>query len=107
MVLAAPHEKILISNIQTIMRLRKGFVLREVCGERVIMGEGLGAINFGKLLALNETAAWLWQQAQAMGDFTVESLAEKLCEEYEVEADEAKADVAEIIAEWQNVSVIE
>ena len=107
MVLAAPHEKILISNIQTIMRLRKGFVLREVCGERVIMGEGLGAINFGKLLALNETAAWLWQQAQAMGDFTVESLAQKLCEEYEVEADEAKADVAEIIAEWQNVSVIE
>ena len=89
------------------MRLRKGFVLREVCGERVIMGEGLGAINFGKLLALNETAAWLWQQAQAMGDFTVESLAQKLCEEYEVEADEAKADVAEIIAEWQNVSVIE
>lgn len=107
MVLAAPHEKILISNIQTIMRLRKGFVLREVCGERVIMGEGLGAINFGKLLALNEAAAWLWQQAQAMGDFTVESLAQKLCEEYEVEADEAKADVAEIIAEWQNVSVIE
>ena len=107
MVLAAPHEKILISNIQTIMRLRKGFVLREVCGERVIMGEGLGAINFGKLLALNETAAWLWQQSQAMGDFTVESLAQKLCEEYEVEADEAKADVAEIIAEWQNVDVVE
>lgn len=89
------------------MRIKKGFVLREVCGERVIMGEGLGAINFGKLLALNETAAWLWQQAQAMDDFTVESLAEKLCEEYEVEADEAKADVAEIIADWQKVDVVE
>ena len=47
------------------MRLKKGFVLREVCGERVIMGEGLGAINFGKLLALNETAAWLWQPSLA------------------------------------------
>jgi len=89
------------------MRLKKGFVLREVCGENVIMGEGLGAINFGKLLALNETAAWLWQQAQAMGDFTIESLAEKLCEEYEVEADKAKADVAEMIAEWQQVDVVE
>ena len=89
------------------MRLKKGFVLREVCGERVIMGEDLGAINFGKLLALNETAAWLWQQAQAMDDFTVESLAEKLCEEYDVTADEAKADVAEMIAEWQKVDVVE
>ena len=89
------------------MRLKKGFVLREVCGERVIMGEGLGAINFKKMLALNESAGWLWKQAQEMGEFTVESLAGKLCEEYEVEADEAKADVADIIASWRSVNVIE
>ena len=89
------------------MRIKKGFVLREVCGEHVIIGEGLGAINFGKLLALNETAAWLWQQAQHMGDFTIEALAERLCEEYEVTADEAKTDVAAIVAEWQNVDVVE
>ena len=89
------------------MRIKEGFVLREVCGERVIVGEGLGAINFGKLLALNETAAWLWKQAQDMGDFTIEALAEKLCEEYEVEAGEAKADVEQMVAEWQKVGVVE
>ena len=89
------------------MRIKKGFVLREVCGEHVIMGEGLGAINFGKLLALNETAAWLWKQAQEMSDFTIETLAERLCEEYEVTADKAKADVAEIVTEWQGVGVLE
>ena len=89
------------------MRIKKGFVLREVCGERVIIGEGLDAINFGKLLALNETAAWLWKQAQEMGDFTVESLAERLCEEFDVTASEAKADVAEMIAEWKSVEGVE
>ena len=89
------------------MRLKKGLVLREVCSECVIMGEGLGVINFGKLLALNETAAWLWEQAQEMGDFTVETLADRLCEEYDVTADEARQDVADIIAEWQQVEVIE
>jgi len=89
------------------MRIKEGFVLREVCGERVIVGEGLSAINFGKLLALNETAAWLWKQAQDMGDFTIEALAEKLCEEYEVEAGEAKADVEQMVAEWQNAGVVE
>ena len=89
------------------MKIKEGFVLREVCGERVIVGEGLSAINFGKLLAQNETAAWLWKQAQDMGDFTIEALAEKLCEEYEVEADEAKADVEQMVAEWQNVGVLE
>lgn len=89
------------------MRIKKGFVLREVCGENVIMGEGLGAINFGKLLALNGTAAWLWKQALEMGDFTIEALADKLGDEYEVTAEEALLDVAEIIGEWQKVNVVE
>ncbi len=89
------------------MRIKNGFVLRQVCGENVIVGEGLGAINFGKMLALNETAAWLWQQAVAMSDFTVDALAQKLCDEYEVSLDEAQADVKSIVAEWQNVGVVE
>ncbi len=89
------------------MRIKEGFVLREVCGERVIVGEGLGAVNFGKLLALNETAAWLWKQAQMMGYFSIAELAEKLCEEYEVTAENAQTDVANIIGEWQKVGVVE
>ena len=78
-----------------------------MCGERVIMGEGLGAIDFGRLLCLNETAAWLWNQAQEMGDFTIEDLVKKLCEEYDVNAEEARQDVTDIITEWQSVNVIE
>ena len=89
------------------MKIKKGFVLREVCGENVIIGEGLGAINFGKMLALNESAAWLWKQAVEMGDFTIEALAEKLCQEYDVTVEEALRDVTEIIDEWQKVNVVE
>ena len=89
------------------MRIKNGFVLREVCGEQVIMGEGVGALDFGKLLCLNETAAWLWQKACDMGDFTVEKLSEALCGEYDVSAEQAKADVAAIVAEWQKVNVVE
>ena len=89
------------------MRIKKGFVLREVCGEHVIVGEGLGAINFGRMLALNESAAWLWKEAQAQGEFTVDSLADKLCEAYDVTPDEARKGVADIIAEWQKVEVLE
>ena len=93
--------------IQTIMRIKKGFVLRQVCGENVIVGEGLGAINFGKLLTLNETAAWLWKKAEEMESFSVESLTEKLCEEYDVSVDEARQDITDILAEWSRVDVIE
>ena len=89
------------------MRIKKGFVLRQVCGGNVIIGEGLDAINFGKLLSLNETAAWLWQKAQELGDFTLEQLTEELCDEYEVEPAKALDDVAHIVQQWQELGVLE
>lgn len=82
-------------------------MLREVCGETVIIGEGLGAVDFGKLLVLNETAAWLWNEARQMGDFTAEALAQRLCAVYDVDHDEALADVAAIVDKWHQSKVIE
>ena len=89
------------------MQLKKGFVLRNVCGENVITGEGLDAIDFGRLLCLNETATWLWRRAEEQGIFTVDSLADALCEEYDVNADQARQDVSTMLAEWQNIGVVE
>lgn len=88
------------------MKIKSGFVLRDVCGEKVIMGEGVGALDFGRLLCLNDTAAFLWEQA-SIGEFTVESLAEKLCQEYEVSLDQAVEDVKAIVEQWQDVKVVE
>ena len=89
------------------MRIKNGFVLREVCGEQVIMGEGIGALDFGKLLCLNETAAFLWNSAVEQGDFTVDSLTDRLSEEYEVERSRAETDVRAIVDSWQKVNVLE
>ena len=89
------------------MKIKKGFVLRTVCGENVIVGEGLDAINFGRMLCLNETAAWLWKQAVEQGDFTADSLAKALCNEYDVSPDQALADVKETISQWTELKVIE
>ena len=89
------------------MHIKKGFVLREVCGEQVIMGEGVGALDFGKLLCLNETASWLWQRASELGEFTVVALAEALCDEYNVAMDDALHDVMSIVSQWKDVNVVE
>ena len=69
------------------MRLKQGFVLREVCGERVIMAEGIDTIDFSKLVCLNETAAVVWEKATALGEFTSEQLADGLCEGMGKDAD--------------------
>ncbi len=89
------------------MKQKEGFVLRTVCGENVIVGEGLGTIDFGKLISLNETAAWLWKKAGEMGDFDIDGLTAALCEEYEVTAEAARQDVEKMVAQWQQLGIVE
>jgi hypothetical protein len=89
------------------MRQKKGLVLRDVCGEKVIIGEGLEAVDFGRLMCLNDTAAWLWEKASEIGDFSVEELAEALFEEFEVTKEQALQDVKDIVAKWEENGIIE
>lgn len=86
------------------MKKKDGFVLRDVCGQKVIVGEGLGAVDFGRLVSLNETAAWLWEHAE--GDIDVDRLAEDLCGEYDVEPQVAKSDVQAILDEWAKAGLV-
>lgn len=89
------------------MRTKKGFVLRQVCGENVLMAEGLSTIDFGKLVNFNDTAAFLWGEAVRQGDFTPESLAAALCREYDVDAAKALVDARKMVEQWVKAEIVE
>ena len=89
------------------MKRKEGFVLRTVCGEKVIVGEGLGAIDFGKLVSLNETAAWIWEKAGVLGDFDADTLANALCDVYDVDPATAHADVEKLLKQWTELGIVE
>ena len=89
------------------MKIKKGFVLREVCGQNVIVGEGLEALNFGRMLSLNDTAAWLWKEAMRQGEVTADTLAVAMCEEYDVSPERALADIKSTLEQWLDLKVIE
>lgn len=81
--------------------------MRDVCGEKAIIGEGIEAVNFNKLIGLNDTAAWLWEKAAELGDFTAQELADALCKEYDVTPERALADVEKLMASWQSAGIVE
>lgn len=58
------------------MKIKNDFKLREICGEYVVTAEGMQAVDFTKLISLNETAAFLWKTAEKQGEFTIASLAQ-------------------------------
>ncbi len=88
------------------MRIIDGFKLRSIAGEMVVSGEGVAQINFNKLLALNETAAYLWQSVEGK-EFDVESLADLLANHYEVERATALSDAQALLDKWVECGVVE
>lgn len=88
------------------MKKKKGFELRDVCGEHVIMAYGMENMDFSKIISLNDSAAYLWT-AVGDGDFTEEVLADLLCNEYEVSHQIALEDSASILACWAEAGLVE
>lgn len=89
------------------MKIKEGFVLREVCGDNVVCSEKLGHVHFGHMFVTNETATFLWQQAVKEGNFTVESLMSALCEAYDISEELARKDVTTMITKWQELDMVE
>ena len=81
------------------MKIKEGFILRQICGEYVVVGEGLAQVNFNKMLSLNESAAYLWQKVSDK-EFTKEDLVKLLLDKYEVTPEVAAADVDKLVSVW-------
>jgi hypothetical protein len=88
------------------MKIKKGFVLREICGENIVAAEGLENISFNKLISLNATAAFLWKKV-ADKEFTPEEMAEYLIEQYGIDMALALKDAEELAQAWLDAGVAE
>lgn len=88
------------------MKLVKGFVLRQMCGENVVTGEGLQHINFNKLITLNDSAAYLWNELQNI-EFDVDKMADLLIAKYKIDRELAFKDSEALAATWIKIGIAE
>ena len=87
------------------MKINKGFELREMCGEHIVIGTGVENIDFSKVISLNESAAWLWREVEGK-EFTPQSLAELLMQQYDVDEATALADATALARQWVSVGIV-
>ncbi|MBQ7831268.1 MAG: PqqD family protein [Clostridia bacterium] len=73
------------------MKIKKGFILRVVGGENVVVPVGELSKQFHGMINLNETGAFMWKFFSE--EHTIEEAIDALCAEYEVERERAAADV--------------
>lgn len=88
------------------MKTKKGFKLRTVCGENIIVGEGIENIDFSRIISLNETAAYLWEKVQDT-EFSADTLVDLLLKEYEVDEATARSDAEALMQKWVEAGIAE
>lgn len=89
------------------MKAKKGFKLREICGENIIVADGIENIDFSSIISMNESSAYLWQAIQDKEQFSTEELAALLTEQYEVDEATALADSQMLVEQWLKAGIID
>ena len=77
------------------IQLDKGFVLRKIGDDYIIVPVGKAAMNFNGMITVNETGAFLWELLIKGSD--KESLLQNLLETYDVSKEEAEKDLNEFL----------
>lgn len=89
------------------MNIKPGFILRNVCGENVIVSEGLENIDFSQIISMNETAAAMWRAVVDLDAFTLQDMVSAVTEEYEVTEEEARKDAENLLKQWIEIGLVD
>lgn len=81
-------------GLEIIMKLKEGFILREVAGETVVIPSG-DAVNLNMMITLNETGAFLWRKLETGAEES--ELVAALLAEYDVDEATAAASVSAFV----------
>ena len=87
------------------MKIREGFLLRNVAGNNVVVPIGQATLDFNGMMSLNETGAFIF--SKMLDGTTKEQLIEDLISEYEVEREIAQNDVDDFIKKVEGEGLLE
>lgn len=87
------------------MKIKEGFLLRQVGSNHVIVPVGVQSVDFRCIITLNEVGAFLWQKLAT--ECTVADLVEALLAEYDVTAEIATADVERFVASLREKNLLD
>lgn len=87
------------------MKIKPGFIVKEVAGDYCIVPADDRFLDFGAMITTNETGAFLFELMQ--DEFTLESVADALCKEYDVDFDTALSDVQDFAATLSEKEIFE
>lgn len=86
------------------MKIKDGYLLREVAGTHIVVPIGAGAMDFSGVISLNEVGAFIWNQLES--ETTKDKVLEALLSEYNVDRETALADIDEFIEKLKGAELL-
>ena len=86
------------------MRIKEGFVIREVAGQIMVIATGEASKDFHGMIKLNATGRDIWEGLQA--GLSEDEIAGKLQEKYQIEESEAKADTLAFLNKMEEMGFL-
>lgn len=87
------------------MKIREGFVLRNVADEHMVMPTGENVGKFGGAVVLSDVAAFAFEQLKR--PVSQEDLLSLILAEYDVDAETATADLDALLAQFREMNLLE
>lgn len=89
------------------MKVKEGFELQNVCDEHLLIPAGIENVDFSKIISLNPTAAYLWENLCKRESFSIDTMVELLMQEYDVEEKIAREDCSLMVERWIETGIVE
>ena len=88
------------------MKLNSKLKMRSIAGETIVLLQSNGTNDMTKVLALNTTSKFLWENLSGK-DFELDDVVDLLTGQYEVGRERAQADAEAWVKQLKELSVIE
>ena len=85
------------------MKLKDGFILREVAGEHVVLSVG-GEMDLNGMITLNDTGCTLWKRLEQEAELS--DLTAALLAEYEVDEPTARAAAERFVEKLKELDLL-
>ena len=82
------------------MKIKEGFVVREIAGQSIVIALGEASKNFNGMIKLNETGRIIWDMLGTGAER--DEIIEKILEEYDIDRDTVSADVDKFVDKMFN-----
>jgi hypothetical protein len=87
------------------MKIKKGYVLKNVSNKHIVVPVGEEAINFSGLITLNESGKLLFETLG--NDVSLDDLVNKLLDAYEIDEETARKDVNDFVVKLKGKNIVE